>query len=75
MGYDNKKDIDINKILHNKLKGISIDAIEAGISKAVSELVGEDYKCSINNIKFSMFSGAELNLKVELSLKSDEDQI
>ncbi|MGE5409656.1 MAG: hypothetical protein ACM3MI_01755 [Clostridiales bacterium] len=70
-----EKDIDINKILHNKLKSISIDSLEAGISKVISDLVGEDYKCSINNIKYSLFSGAELNLKVELSLKSDETAI
>lgn len=69
------KDIDINKILHNKLKSISTDSLEAGISKVISDLVGEDYKCSINNIKYSLFSGAELNLKVELSLKSDETAI
>lgn len=67
-----EKDIDINKILHNKLKSISTDALETGISKVISDLIGEDYKCSINNIKYTLFSGAELNLKVELSLKSDE---
>ncbi|MGE5499376.1 MAG: hypothetical protein ACM3Q2_14945, partial [Syntrophothermus sp.] len=65
-----EKDIDINKILHNKLKSISTDALETGISKVISELIGEDYKCSVNNIKYTLFSGAELNLKVELSLKS-----
>ncbi|MGE5682683.1 MAG: hypothetical protein ACM34K_17585 [Bacillota bacterium] len=70
-----EKDIDINKILHNRLKSISTDSLEAGISKVISDLVGEDYKCSINNIKYTLFSGAELNLKVELSLKSDEAAI
>lgn len=70
-----EKDIDINKILHNKLKSISTDSLEAGISKVISDLIGEDYKCSINNIKYTLFSGAELNLKVELSLKSEESAI
>lgn len=66
------ENLDINKILHNKLKSISIDSLETGISKAISDLVGEDYKCSIGNIKYTLFSGAEISLKVELSLK-DED--
>lgn len=71
MKPENEKDLDINKILHNKLKSISIDSLETGISKAISELVGEDYKCSIGNIKYTLFSGAEINLKVELTLKDE----
>lgn len=63
---------DINRILHNKLKSVSVDRLENGISKVLSELIGEDYKCSIGNIKYSLFSGAEINLKVELSLDEDE---
>jgi hypothetical protein len=70
---ENEKDIDINKILHNKLKSISTDALEVGISKVISELVGEDYKCSINNVKYTLFSGAEFNLKVELTLNDEEN--
>lgn len=72
MNNENEKDIDINRILHNKLKNLSTDSLEAGISKVISELVGEDYKCSINNIKYTLFSGAELNLKIELSLNEEE---
>jgi hypothetical protein len=71
MALENERDIDINKILHNKLKSISIDSLESGISKVVSELVGEDYKCSINNIKYTLFSGADINLKIELTLKDE----
>lgn len=70
---ENEKDIDINKILHNKLKSISTEALETGISKVISELIGEDYKCSINNIKYTLFSGAEFNLKVELTLNDEEN--
>jgi hypothetical protein len=66
---------DITKILHNRLKSVSIDELESGISKVLSELVGEDYKCSISNIKYSLFSGAEINLKVELSLNEDETSL
>lgn len=70
---ENEKDIDINKILHNKLKSISTEALETGISKVISELIGEAYKCSINNIKYTLFSGAEFNLKVELTLNDEEN--
>lgn len=75
MAQDNEKDIDINKILHNKLKSISTDSLEAGISKVISDLVGEDYKCSIGNIKYTLFSGAEFNIKVELSLNEGEGKL
>lgn len=71
MALENERDIDINKILHNKLKSVSIDSLESGISKVVSELVGEDYKCSIGNIKYTLFSGAEINLKIELTLQDE----
>ncbi len=71
---ENEKDLDINRILHNKLKTISTDAIEAGVSKAISELIGEDYKCTIGNIKYTLFSGAEINLKIELTLNSEDEK-
>jgi hypothetical protein len=71
MATENERDIDINKILHNKLKSVSIDSLESGISKVVSELVGEDYRCSIGNIKYTLFSGAEINLKIELTLQDE----
>lgn len=71
MAAENERDIDINKILHNKLKSVSIDSLESGISKIVSDLVGEDYRCSIGNIKYTLFSGAELNLKIELTLQDE----
>ncbi len=71
MALENENDIDINKILHNKLKSVSIDSLESGISKVVSELVGEDYRCSIGNIKYTLFSGADINLKIELTLKDE----
>jgi len=71
MAAENERDIDINKILHNKLKSVSIDSLESGISKIVSDLIGEDYRCSIGNIKYTLFSGAELNLKIELTLQDE----
>ncbi|RJP72288.1 MAG: hypothetical protein C4539_03795 [Ignavibacteriales bacterium] len=71
MAAENEKDIDINKILHNKLKSVSIDSLETGISKVITDLVGEDYRCSIGNIKYTLFSGAEISLKIELTLKDE----
>ena len=69
---DKEKAIDVNKLLQNKLKGVSVGDLEAGISKAVSDLVGEDYKCTIGEIKYTMFSGADFHVKIELSYNPDE---
>ena len=70
---DNKeKAIDVNKLLQNKLKGVSIADIEDGIAKTVSDLVGEDYKCTIGDVKYTMFSGADFHVKIELSYNPDK---
>ncbi len=70
---DNKeKAIDVNKLLSNKLKGVSVGELELGIAKVVSELVGEEYKCTIGEVKYTMFSGADFHIKVELSYNEDE---
>lgn len=68
---ESKNEVDINKILYNKLKSIPIDKIEEGIAKVISELVGEEYRCNVNNIKYTIFSGAEFNVKVELTASSE----
>ena len=73
MSDEKSKTIDVDKLLQNKLKGISIGALELGVAKVVSELVGEDYKCSINDIKYSMFSGADFHVKIELTYNPDKD--
>jgi len=72
MADKKEKAIDIDKLLKNKLKSISISDLENGISKVVSELVGEDYKCTISDVKYSLFSGADFHLKVELSYNPEE---
>lgn len=64
---DEKTPIDVDRLLKNKLKSVSIGDLEAKISSAVSELVGEDYKCTINDVKYTMFSGADFHVKVELT--------
>ncbi|PID61592.1 MAG: hypothetical protein CR986_02755 [Ignavibacteriae bacterium] len=68
----NKKPIDVNKLLKNKLKAVSIGDLETAISEAVSKIVGEDYKCAINDVKYSLFSGADFHLKVELSYNPED---
>jgi hypothetical protein len=62
-----EKTIDVDKLLKNKLKSVSVGDLEQGISKVVSELVGEDYRCTIGEVKYSMFSGADFHVKVELT--------
>ncbi len=71
---ENEKDktIDVDKLLKNKLKSVSIADLENGIAKVVSELVGEDYKCTIGEIKYTLFSGADFHVKIELSYNPQE---
>jgi hypothetical protein len=72
MAEDKEKAIDVDKLLKNKLKSVSTGALENAIGKVVSDLVGEDYKCTINDVKYSMFSGADLHIKVELTYNPEE---
>jgi hypothetical protein len=64
---DEKLPIDVDKLLKNKLKSVSVGDLEAKISAAVSDLVGEDYKCTINDVKYTLFSGADFHVKIELT--------
>ncbi len=68
----NEKAIDVSKLLQNKLKTVSVADIENGISKTVSKLVGEDYKCTIGDVKYTMFSGADFHVKIELSYNPED---
>lgn len=70
---DNKeKAIDVEKLLQNKLKSVSVGSLENAIAKVVSELVGEDYKCTIGEVKYTLFSGADFHVKVELTYNPNE---
>ncbi len=69
---DEKLPVDVNKLLKNKLKSVSIGELEEKISAVVSELVGEDYKCTIDDVKYTLFSGADFHLKVELSYNPED---
>ena len=67
-----EKTVDVDKLLKNKLKSVSVDALEKGVAKVVSDLVGEDYKCTINDVKYTLFSGADFHIKVELTYNPEE---
>ncbi len=66
-----EKNVDVEKLLKNKLKSVSVGELEEKIGEVISELVGEDYSCTISDIKYSLFSGAEFKLKVELTYKEE----
>jgi len=68
---EEKLPIDVDKLLKNKLKAISTADLENAISDAVTNLVGEDYKCTIGDVKYTLFSGADFHIKVELSYNSE----
>jgi hypothetical protein len=64
--------IDVEKLLKNKLKSVSIGTLESSIAKVISDLVGEDYKCTIGEVKYTLFSGADFHVKVELSYNPEK---
>ncbi len=66
------KTIDVDKILKNKLKSVSVGSLENAISKVVSDLVGEDYKCTIGEVKYTLFSGADFHVKIELTYNPEQ---
>ena len=67
-----EKAIDVDKLLKNKLKSVSVGSLENAIAKVISEMVGEDYKCAIGEVKYTMFSGADFHIKVELSYNPEQ---
>ncbi|MCX6169013.1 MAG: hypothetical protein NTX65_06730 [Ignavibacteriales bacterium] len=72
MPKEQEKAIDVDKLLKNKLKAVSIGSLENSISKVVSDMVGEDYKCTIGEVKYTMFSGADFHIKIELSYNPEQ---
>ncbi len=66
------KTIDVDKILKNKLKTVSIGSIENAVAKVISDMVGEDYKCTIGEVKYTLFSGADFHIKIELSYNPEQ---
>lgn len=69
---DQEKAIDVEKLLKNKLKSVSVGTLEVSIAKVISDLLGEDYKCTIGEVKYTLFSGADFHVKVELSYSPEK---
>ena len=69
---EKEKALDVEKLLKNKLKKVSIGELEEKIAKVISDTVGEDYLCTISDIKYSLFSGAEFKMKVELTYNEED---
>jgi hypothetical protein len=67
-----EKAIDVDKLLKNKLKSVSVGSFENAIAKVISDMVGEDYKCAIGEVKYTMFSGADFHIKIELSYNPEQ---
>ena len=67
-----EKTIDVDKILKNKLKTVSVGSLESAVAKVISEMVGEDYKCTIGEVKYTLFSGADFHIKIELSYNPEQ---
>lgn len=67
-----EKTIDVDKLLKNKLKSVSTGSLEDAISRVVSDLVGEDYKCTIGEVKYTLFSGADFHVKIELTYNPEQ---
>jgi len=72
MSAGQEKAIDVDKLLKNKLKSVSVGSLENAISKVISDMVGEDYKCAIGEVKYTMFSGADFHIKIELSYNPEQ---
>ena len=69
---EEKIPIDVDRLLKNKLKSVSVGDLEKTISDSVSSLLGEDYKCTIDDVKYTLFSGADFHIKIELSYNSNK---
>ncbi len=72
MSDQKEKAIDVEKLLKNKLKSVSIGQLEDAIAKVVTEMVGEDYKCTISEVKYTLFSGADFHVKIELTYNPED---
>lgn len=48
----------------NKLKSISVGVLENAIAKAISELIGEEYTCTVSNISYKDLFGVEFEAKI-----------
>lgn len=69
---EKEKAIDVDKLLKNKLKTLSVSELEDAISEAISKKIGENYKASIGEVKYTLFTGADFHVKLELSYNPED---
>jgi hypothetical protein len=50
------------RVFYDELKRVPINGIEAAIAKAISELAGTAFKCTITNIDLSNIEGARVDI-------------
>lgn len=66
-------------MFYDELKGVSIAAIEDAIGKAISDLVGTSFACSIANIDLSNIHAAKMEIFLsppnEFELAKDAGEI
>lgn len=56
----------------NKLKSVSVNTVEEAIAKALSELTGVQYDCSISNITYEVIEGAKFDVAVFMRTNLDK---
>ncbi|HEY1411565.1 MAG TPA: hypothetical protein VGF36_05460 [Rhodopila sp.] len=49
-------------MFYDELKSVSIAAIEEAIGKAISDLAGANFACTISNIDLSSIHGAKMEI-------------
>ena len=50
----------------NHLKEISVEELENAVAKAVSDLIGSKYNCSISNITYGAIEEAKFDVSISL---------
>jgi hypothetical protein len=55
----------------NKLKTVSVEALQDAIAKAIGELVGEKYECTISNLTFTDMLSASLQVSINKRVMSE----
>jgi hypothetical protein len=50
----------------NHLKAVSVEDLEKVIAKAISELIGSKYECSISKIDYGIFEQAKFDVSISM---------
>ena len=60
------EDDDAFSFMHNKLKDVDVKTIEQALAKTMSELVGVDYKCTVDEISYGDYRSHGGKFKVNI---------